>query len=273
MSSKGKAPMSSIQSKKRSYLSWSKQMDETLIGVLYNQLKEGNKADGECKPQAYQAVADELRVKFGTSVTTDNVKNRIKSWKKHYAVIIDIRTFSKFKWDEERKMIVITIEDLEQWNSFVQEHPSAVPYRNKAIEYWDDICTLCGPDRALGDGVEMHDEAAMAMDEEIESEEGSTNKTVSSSRSKKQKRDRLADAVTRFTECFSDYVQSKPKEIPKPSPDEVHEVVKNVDGIGRNQIMRATKRFLNGPINDFEMLKTLPEGDKLDWVLLCLNEQ
>ncbi|KAK9714481.1 hypothetical protein RND81_06G097500 [Saponaria officinalis] len=170
-------------------------------------------------------------------------------------------------------MIVITIKDLEKWNSFVQEHPSAVPYRNKAIEYWDDICTLYGPDRALGDGVEMHDEAAMTMDEEIESEEGSTNMMVSSSRSKKQKRDRLAEAVTRFTECFSDYVQSKPKEILKPSPNDVHEVVKNVDGIERNQIMRATKRFLNGPINDFEMLKKLPEGDKLGWVLLCLNEQ
>ncbi|KAL9247503.1 hypothetical protein vseg_020929 [Gypsophila vaccaria] len=114
MSNKGEAPILPTQSKKKGYVTWTKQMDEKMIEVLHNQLNEGNKADGEWKPQAYQAVADELRTTLGAFVSTDNVKNRMKSWKKHYAVISDIRTFSKFKWDEERKMIIIAIEDVEQ---------------------------------------------------------------------------------------------------------------------------------------------------------------
>ncbi|KAL9224537.1 hypothetical protein vseg_000562 [Gypsophila vaccaria] len=152
-----------------------------------------------------------------------------------------------------------------------QDHPNAAAYRNKSIDYWDDICSLCGPDRAVGDGVEMHDEAAAAMDAEFESEGGSSSKSLSSSMPKKQKRDRLAEAVANFTECFRDYVQSKPKETPKPTPQEIHDVVKNVEGIGRHQVMRATRMFTNGPIGDFEMLKALPNDEKLDWVLECLN--
>ena len=89
---------------------------------------------------------------------------------------------------------------------YFQDHPNAGFYRNKEVDYWDDICTLCGPDRALGDGVEMHDEAAEAMDYELESEGGSSIKSMSSSGCKKQKRDKLADAMANFTDCFREYV-------------------------------------------------------------------
>ncbi|KAL9224767.1 hypothetical protein vseg_000775 [Gypsophila vaccaria] len=118
----------------------------------------------------------------------------------------------------------------------------------------------------------MHAEAAATMDAEFESERGSSSKSLSSSMPKKQKRDRSVEAVANFTEYFRDYVQSKPKEIPKPTRQELHDVVKNVKGIGRHQVMRATRLFTNGPIGDFEMLKALPSDEKLDWVLECLND-
>ncbi|XP_074296630.1 uncharacterized protein LOC141627006 [Silene latifolia] len=154
---------------------------------------------------------------------------------------------------------------------FKQENPPAAPYKNKSIEYWDDICTLCGPDRALGDGVEMPDEAAVAMDDELESEGGSSNKSMSSSKSEKQKRDKLADVVTSFTECFREYVQSKLKEKPKPTPQEIHDVVKNVEGIGRHQVMKATRKFTTGPLSDFEMLKSLRCWSALGLVIVVFS--
>lgn len=40
------------------------------------------------------------------------IYNRIKVWKKHYAVITEVRTYTKFKSDEERKMLVIPVEEL-----------------------------------------------------------------------------------------------------------------------------------------------------------------
>ncbi|XP_074349802.1 uncharacterized protein LOC141689421 isoform X1 [Apium graveolens] len=52
--------------------------------------------------------------------TVDNVRNRIKVWKKHYAMITEIQTYTKFKWDEENKMLVIPIEDLAKWKAYCE---------------------------------------------------------------------------------------------------------------------------------------------------------
>ncbi|RAL50130.1 hypothetical protein DM860_007804 [Cuscuta australis] len=259
--------MAFTQGKKRRYLTWNGQMDGILISVLYDQIKEGNKGDGDRKPQAYQAVADKQRSQLGVSVTVEHVKNRIKCWKKHYSIITDIRTYTKFKWDEEKKMVTINIDDLKDWNEYCKSHPPASSYRNKTIDNWDDICILFGSDRAIGDGAEQYDEAAMAMDEEMTSEGMSTS---TGSVSKKVKKDRLEEAVTSFTNSFNEYVQSKINMTSKASGKEIHDVVSKVDGILRHQVLKAVKKFMNMP-DEFQMLKDLPEDEKLDWILLCLE--
>ncbi|KAL2930013.1 Werner syndrome ATP-dependent helicase-like protein, partial [Bienertia sinuspersici] len=60
-------------------------------------LEENNnkeKGDEDFKPQAYQAVVDELKKELGIAINVDHVRNRTKSWKKHYDCIMDIRTYS-----------------------------------------------------------------------------------------------------------------------------------------------------------------------------------
>ena len=94
-------------------------MDNILTSTLYDQINEGNKGDGNFKTQAYQAVVDKLRLE-GILVTVDHVKHRTKIWKKHYGVITDIKNFTKFKWDEEKKMLVIPVEDLAEWKSYCE---------------------------------------------------------------------------------------------------------------------------------------------------------
>ncbi|XP_074335607.1 uncharacterized protein LOC141672823 isoform X1 [Apium graveolens] len=254
---------------KRDYLTWSTDMDNLLISTLYDQINAGNKGDGDFKAQAHQAVVDKLRVEMGIFATVDNVRNRIKVWKKHYAMIIEIRTYTKFKWDEEKKMLVIPIEDLAEWKAYCEGVPHASAYQNKRIQNWDDICTLFAADRANGDGAEQYEESAAAM--ELENEVASTAETGSGELNKRQKRDRLADAVTSFAESFKEYV-SKSKEPPRPTCKEIYEVVSTVDKITDNDVMRAVKRFLNGQVDEFEMLKSLPDDKKLGWILLLIND-
>ncbi|XP_074345842.1 uncharacterized protein LOC141684662 [Apium graveolens] len=103
---------------RRSYNSWNSKMDTILTSTLYQQINEGNKGDRDFKPQAYQAVADKLRVELNIILSAAHVKNRIKVWKKHYAVITEIRNYTKFRWDEERKMLVIPVEELEDWKNY-----------------------------------------------------------------------------------------------------------------------------------------------------------
>ena len=118
MKRSAKEPMVPQKQPKRSYLTWNQQMDVILISTLFEQISEGNKGDGEFKPQAYQAVADNLRNQLGLLATTEHVKNRIKVWKKHHSVITDIRTYTKFKCDDDKKMLIIPIEDHEEWTAY-----------------------------------------------------------------------------------------------------------------------------------------------------------
>ncbi|XP_057541230.1 uncharacterized protein LOC130818962 [Amaranthus tricolor] len=169
-------------------------------------------------------------------------------------------------------MIVITMEDLPQWTEYIKVNKNAAPYRNKCIENWEDICTLFGADRAVGDGAEQHEEAADAMEGETICERTSSSKDPTNSSSRKRKKDSVADAVNSFAESFREYVQSKIKDTPKLTCQEIHAVVSQVLGISRIQTMRAVKKFMNGNPDEFLMLKELPEDEKLDWILLCLDE-
>ncbi|KAL2899646.1 ER membrane protein complex subunit 2 [Bienertia sinuspersici] len=128
-----------------------------------------------------------------------------------------------------------------------------LPYRNKCIENWEDICTLFGAGRAVGDG-------------------RSSSKDPTNSGSRKRKKGSVAEAVNSFAESFREYVQSKIKDTPRPTCQEIHTVVSQVFCISRSQIMRIVKRFMNGNPDEFLILKELPEDEKLKWVLLCLAE-
>ncbi|KAL2938235.1 L10-interacting MYB domain-containing protein, partial [Bienertia sinuspersici] len=185
---KRKEPMSSTQAIKRGYVSWNKQMDDILTWVLLEEINNKEKGDGDFKLQAYQAVMDELKKELGTAINVDHVRNRTKYWKKHYGCIMDIRTYTKFKWDGEKKMIVITMEDLPQWTEYIKENKNAAPYRNKCIENWEGICTLFGADRAIGDGSEQHDKATDVMEGEMVSEGRSSSKDPTNSGSRKCKK-------------------------------------------------------------------------------------
>ncbi|XP_020244377.1 uncharacterized protein LOC109843717 [Asparagus officinalis] len=248
-------------------------MDMILTAVFYNQLNQGNKGEGDWKPQAYQAVVDELKSKLGLSITVDHVRNRVKLWKRHYAIITEIRTKTKFRWDDDKKMVVITIEDLVDWTKYCEVNSDAKAYQNKAIENWDDICVLVGTDRATGEGAEQIDDSIAAMDMEGANEGESSSREVSKSSTsksnKKLKIDPLANAVSDVGEMLKEYLVSTNP--PKADCEEIYAEVSKVRGIPPHQFLRAVKRFIDGSTHDFRMLKLLPDNQKLDWIMLCLE--
>ncbi|KAG8378031.1 hypothetical protein BUALT_Bualt08G0095900 [Buddleja alternifolia] len=135
-----------LKNKKQSYVSWNKEMDSHLAKVLTDQMVQGNKCDGDTwKPQALQAVVAYLNSTLHLTLTKDNIKNRLKNWKKYFSVVSDIQTRqSGFTWDEERKMIVVTSDEWSAWTTYVESHPDAKGLHNKMIDNWDDIVLLCG---------------------------------------------------------------------------------------------------------------------------------
>ncbi|ONI01927.1 hypothetical protein PRUPE_6G167700 [Prunus persica] len=143
------------------YLRWNIQMDHSLAEILREERQMGHKGDGGWKSVAYNTAAAILSAQYNIEVSADNIKNRVKTWKKFYAVVSDILSQSGFSWDATKKMITIDEENV--WNEYVKSHEDARTFRYKVIANWDDIVDLCGKDRATGEGAETCFEAAEVM--------------------------------------------------------------------------------------------------------------
>ncbi|XP_021819781.1 uncharacterized protein LOC110761592 [Prunus avium] len=143
------------------YLRWNIQMDRSLAEILREERQMGHKGDGGWKSVAYNTAAAILSAQYNIEVSADNIKNRVKTWKRFYAVVSDILSQSGFSWDATKKMITIDEENV--WNEYVKSHEDARTFRYKVIANWDDIVDLCGKDRATGEGAETCSEAAEVM--------------------------------------------------------------------------------------------------------------
>ncbi|CAI0626748.1 unnamed protein product [Linum tenue] len=149
-----------LPGKSRVYRQWDSQMDKILSRVLLDQIVQGNKGDGDWKTQAYQAVVDQLRTDLAINVTR--------------------RSGLSF-WDEDKKMIVVTADNMSDWQSYCNDHPDARSYANTYIENWDDLVLLCAKDRAVGDGAEHYSEANASMADEDDMEDVGSASTFGNS--------------------------------------------------------------------------------------------
>jgi hypothetical protein len=95
-------------------------MDKALATVLYDQLAQGNKEDGHWKDPTYQVAMEYINTQLNLNLTKENIKNRLKAWKLHFAIITDITNQSGLMWDEDRKMVVVTADNLPMWNDYVK---------------------------------------------------------------------------------------------------------------------------------------------------------
>ncbi|XP_050220837.1 uncharacterized protein LOC126671019 isoform X3 [Mercurialis annua] len=192
-------------------------------------------------------------------------------------------TRTKFNWDDDKKMVVITIEDIVKWNEYVESFPEASGYQNKTIENWDDIVVLCGSDRATGDGAETYQDAAEAMDQEgndaqsnINLEEQETSRTHPQSSGKKAKKDHLADAVMEIAHSFKEYLESKkiserPQPRPQPTGEEIYDVVSQIQGLQKVDIFSAVRKLMQGFPEEFYLLKSLQDDEKKEWIKFLIE--
>lgn len=104
--------------KGRNYLLWNDEMDSVLENVLIDQMNMGYKADAGWKLVTYIAIVNALNARFNLSLNKDKIKNRLKSWGKHYVIVSEIIKQSGFTWDSTKKMI--TMDDPNMWDAYVK---------------------------------------------------------------------------------------------------------------------------------------------------------
>ncbi|KAF8380702.1 hypothetical protein HHK36_028192 [Tetracentron sinense] len=125
-------------------------MERVCIETLTNEYNKGNKGDNGWKPQAYQAVVNAIYEKLGISLNKEQVRSRIKRWKKEYLAISTLLDQSGFGWDDTKKMV--TADD-SIWDEYLKSHSDARPYRTKSIPDFDSLSLIIANDSANGSGM------------------------------------------------------------------------------------------------------------------------
>ncbi|OMO84758.1 hypothetical protein CCACVL1_10670 [Corchorus capsularis] len=213
-------------------------MDMALISSFYSSLDEGLKGENDWKPQAYEAAKEHINTTLRLNLTKENVRNRYKTMKKHYGYVNGIQTVeSGLLWDNEKKMVLVTSDTLHIWENYLKVQPLAAPYKNKMIEFGDDIVVLCALEKATGQHAENFEDAIDSMAAEIEDEMNSPStqipaqqdSTEGSSQRKKRKKDPLFEIVGEMATSLKEYVEMKKnQERPKPTGEEIYGVVSKI---------------------------------------------
>lgn len=263
----------------RNYVSWNREMDNHLAKVLTDQMAQGNKCDGDTwKPQAFQAAVTYLNSKLHLNLSKENIKNRLKAWKKYYSVVTHVQKQSGFSWDEERKMIIVTSDEYSSWKEYVESHPDAKGLQNKVIDNWSDIVLLCGRDRATGLKSETFEKGAYVMGDEEEVEVKSAQEQSRPSDSldsminkrKKAKKDALVEVVGMIAASFQEFVASKKKE-ERPSGIEIYEVVSSITELTSTEKFKAVEKLMGGDVEWFRLLKALPDEERRRWLYFLID--
>ncbi|OMO81134.1 hypothetical protein COLO4_23750 [Corchorus olitorius] len=129
--------------------------------------------------------------------------------------------------------------------NYLKVQSLAGPYKNKMIEFWDDIVVLCASEKATGQHVESFEDAIDSMAAEAEDEMNSPptqipaqqDSTEGSCQKKKRKKDPLVEIVGEMATSLKEYVEMKKnQERPKPTGEEIYGVVSKIVGLNRNDI-------------------------------------
>lgn len=132
---------------KGKYVIWTDEMDHCLTEELIEQVKLGNKLERNFRPAAFNAALMVLNEKFALDLSKENIRNRLKTWKKLYVVLKELLSQGGFGWDEKRKMVVA---DESVWNEYIKMHPDAKFLRARSIQNYDELSIIFGNDQPSG---------------------------------------------------------------------------------------------------------------------------
>ncbi|KAG2624821.1 hypothetical protein PVAP13_3KG176300 [Panicum virgatum] len=235
---------------KRVYLTWTDEMDNTLLDVL---------------PHVYNAAIKNVRDKCNVEITMDNITSRCKTFDKHYEIISKILSQSGFDWDLDNNKLSMDSDDV--WNRYVECNKAAACYKTKVVKNWDAICTIYSIDHANGQGARIGAEDA----------QDSPEQDADASPDLPPKRQRTGDAILYMLgdmkTSFNDALKSiEPLPMPQVTPPaEILAALQMIPDLDRCDMLKSYgKLILNERL--FQALMELPMDMRKEW-LLMLNEK
>ncbi|GJJ06774.1 hypothetical protein Clacol_000970 [Clathrus columnatus] len=133
-------------------ISWTTAQEATLVGVLLEQMKQGNQAESGWKPIVWTVVVSALEREHPSSIhkQATHCKSQWQRLKGEYKQVKELHGQSGFGWDASKQ--TVTAEP-EVWQSYIQAHPKLAKWRTKAFPLFDDIAMIIGEVVATGQHV------------------------------------------------------------------------------------------------------------------------
>ncbi|TKW13914.1 hypothetical protein SEVIR_5G132301v4 [Setaria viridis] len=98
------------------HATWTSAMSALMLFHLNDLVVAGLNTSKDFKKHLYNGCARAINEKFNTRITSEQVKNHLKTWQKRYAKINRLKKLSAALFDEDNCMITL---DEEHYNSHV----------------------------------------------------------------------------------------------------------------------------------------------------------
>ena len=79
---------------------WKPCMEHKLLDLLHEQVMLGRKGEGGFKKEAWTAIERKFNADMNMSLSKDNFKNKLKTWKQGYKIMKELKNTSGFAWNE-----------------------------------------------------------------------------------------------------------------------------------------------------------------------------
>ncbi|KAF9622572.1 hypothetical protein IFM89_032471 [Coptis chinensis] len=127
---------------------WYPNMEAILVEVLLEELAtRGKMADNGWRKESLKRTADEINMRLGMNLVSDNVRSRLKTMRLAWQVAKHVVDASGFGLSFNKKTKRIDADE-NAWESYVKAHPLAKTLRQKSFPYYDECCLIFGTDYA-----------------------------------------------------------------------------------------------------------------------------
>ncbi|PPR94902.1 hypothetical protein GOBAR_AA25773 [Gossypium barbadense] len=112
---------------------------------LVEQVTLGNKLQKSFKQVALKAAVSIINKKFPFDLTTENIRNRLGTWKKKYRLVKDLLSQHGFEWDERQKTVIANDSE---WRQCIKRNPDVSHIQGRAIDNFNELHVIVGNEQA-----------------------------------------------------------------------------------------------------------------------------
>ncbi|KAJ1254726.1 hypothetical protein BS78_K336700 [Paspalum vaginatum] len=128
---------------------WTPTQSSFMFTYLANIVANGTRTSSSFKKVHLNSCAKAVNEHFNIKVprTGDQIANHLKTWKRKYTKINQLRKISAAIWDEDNFVISL---DHERYTEYIEAHKADDEYLNKPLKYYGELATIFGNSVATG---------------------------------------------------------------------------------------------------------------------------